>query len=390
MTPSINTVPAQHITPTRHWPLLAAIVLMAALTPSILLTAPAVAEQLAIQWGLNPARIGNLFMAELGAMGLAGLPAFWWLNRIDVRKAAFTSGLVFILGNLISAAVADYHTLMALRFFTALGGGSLMIICMSTAASLPNANRVYGLWLLGQLAVGAVGLQVLPILFRHYGLAACYIALATLMAAVLPLARAFPRSLSNTQITSTFKLNRSKTALGLLAIFCFYLSLSGVWTFIGAIATSASINAQDAGKILAIATVTGIIGAGCAALIGNRLPRSLLLLIGYAVMVAAVLMLQGQPDVLRFTLAALAFKLAWTFVVPLLLARINELAPGGGLMNASNLVIASAVAVGPAIAGHLIQNTGDYHSTLIGATALTLVSMALILISRASKGQENA
>lgn len=390
MTSSINTVHPQQTTHTRHWSLLAAIVLVAALTPSILLTAPAVAAQLASQWGLNPAQIGNLFMAELGAMGLAGVPAFWWLKRVDLRKAAFISGLVFIIGNLISAVIADYNTLMALRFFTALGGGSLMIICMSTAASLPNANRVYGLWLLGQLMVGAIGLQVLPILFQHYGLAACYIALAALMAVVLPLARAFPAGISSTKTISTPELNKSKVTLGLLAIFCFYLSLSGVWTFIGSIGSSASLNAQDTGEILAIATVMGIIGAGCAAVIGDRLPRSLLLIIGYAVMAAAVLMLQGQPDLLRFTIAALAFKFTWTFVVPLLLARINELAPSGSLMNASNLVIASAVAIGPGIAGHLIQNSGGYYSTLVSATVLTLFSLALVLISRSKKGQDNA
>lgn len=390
MTSSINTVYPQQATTPRRWPLLAAIVLMAALTPSMLLTAPAVAAQLASQWGLNPAQIGNLFMAELGAMAFAGLPAFWWLKRFDLRKAAFISGLMFIIGNLLSAVVVDYNTLMALRIFSALGGGSLMIICMSSAARLPNASRVYGLWLLGQLIVGAVGLQVLPHLFQHYGMAGCYITLALLMTVVWPLARAFPVSLSSAKVSSAPELNKCKATLGLLAIFCFYISLSGVWTFIGSIGSSASINAQDTGEILAIATVMGIIGAGCAAMIGNRLSQSLLLIIGYAVMVAAIVLLQGQPDLLRFTTAALAFKLTWTFILPLLLARINELAPNGGLMNASNLVIASGVAIGPGIAGYLIQGSGDYRSTLIGATALTLLSLILILVSRPEKGQNNA
>lgn len=384
MTSSINTVHPQQTITTRHWPLLAAIILFAAITPSLLLTAPAVAAQLASQWGLNPARIGNLFMVELGAMSLATLPAFWWLKRIDLRKAAFISGLMFIIGNLLSAVVVDYSTLMALRFFTALGGGSLMIICMSSAARLPNASRVYGLWVLGQLTLGAIGLQVLPQLFQHYGLAACYITLAVLMSVALPLARAFPAGISSTKVNSTPELNKSKATLGLLAIFCFYISLSGVWTFIGSISSSASINAQDTGQILAIATVMGIIGAGCAALIGNRLSQSLLLVVGYAVMATAVLLLLGQPDLLRFTIAALVFKFTWTFVLPLLLARIVELAPSGSLMNASNLVIGSGLAVGPGIAGYLIQSSGDYRSTLLGATALILLSLTLILISRSN------
>ncbi|MEB2647832.1 MFS transporter [Pseudomonas canadensis] len=384
MARSIRTVHPQQTITNRHWWLMAAIVVFAAITPSLLLTAPAVAAQLASQWGLNPAQIGNLFMVELGAMSIATLPAFWWLKRVNLSKAAFISGLIFIIGNLLSAIVADYNTLMALRLFTALGAGSLMIICMSSAARLPNASRAYGLWVLGQLTLGAIGLQVLPRLFQHYGLAACYITLAILMAVALPLTRSFPASIANTKINSTPELNKGKATMGLLAIFCFYISLSGVWTFIGSISSSASINAQDTGQILAVATVMGIIGAGGAALIGNRLSQSLLLIIGYAVMATAVLLLKGRPDLLRFTIAALAFKFTWTFILPLLLARIVELAPSGSLMNASNLVIGSGLAVGPCIAGYLIQSSGDYSSTLLGATTLILLSLILILISRSN------
>lgn len=67
---------------------LAAIVLFAAITPTILMTAPAVAAQLASEWQLSPARIGDLFSVELGAMSLATLPAWWWLKRVDWRAAA--------------------------------------------------------------------------------------------------------------------------------------------------------------------------------------------------------------------------------------------------------------------------------------------------------------
>ncbi len=48
--------------------LLAAIVIFAAIAPGILMTAPAVAAQLASEWQLKPGQIGWLFSAELGAM----------------------------------------------------------------------------------------------------------------------------------------------------------------------------------------------------------------------------------------------------------------------------------------------------------------------------------
>ncbi|MCQ4010697.1 hypothetical protein FK521_29925, partial [Klebsiella pneumoniae] len=44
--------------------LLAAIVIFAAIAPGILMTAPAVAAQLASEWQLKPGQIGWLFSAE--------------------------------------------------------------------------------------------------------------------------------------------------------------------------------------------------------------------------------------------------------------------------------------------------------------------------------------
>ncbi len=46
--------------------LLAAIVIFAAIAPGILMTAPAVAAQLASEWQLKPGQIGWLFLKRTG------------------------------------------------------------------------------------------------------------------------------------------------------------------------------------------------------------------------------------------------------------------------------------------------------------------------------------
>lgn len=366
--------------------LLAAIVLFAAITPTILMTAPAVAAQLATQWQLSPSQIGDLFSTELGAMSLATLPALWWLKRVDWRRAALLAGVLFIAANLFSMLAHDYSMLLALRFCSALAGGSLMIICLSSAASTSNPGRVYGLWVMGQLVVGAIGLSILPRLFEHYGLSACYLILAGLMTIFLPLARYFPQGSPSTEKTAenVALASKWKAALGILGILSFYISLSGVWTFIGSISTHAGLSAESSGEILAIATMTGIVGAGCASLIGNRLPRLLLLLLGYGLMAGSVLLLLGQPEMLRFALAALLFKFTWTFILPLILACLADLDRSGKLMNASNLVIGGGLAIGPTVAGRLIEASGGFQALLIGGACITLLSLVLILSCRPS------
>jgi predicted MFS family arabinose efflux permease len=366
--------------------LLAAIVLFAAITPTILMTAPAVAAQLATQWQLSPSQIGDLFSTELGAMSLATLPALWWLKRVDWRRAALLSGLLFITANLLSMLAHDYPILLALRFCSALAGGSLMIICLSSAASTANPGRVYGLWVMGQLVVGAIGLSILPQLFEHYGLSACYMILAALMTLFLPLARHFPQGSPAPEKTTerTTLASRWKAALGILGILSFYVSLSGVWTFIGSISSHSGLSAEASGEILALATVMGIVGAGCASLIGDRLPRLLLLLLGYALMAGAVLLLLGQPDMLRFAVAALLFKFTWTFILPLILACLADLDRSGKLMNASNLVIGGGLAIGPTVAGRMIEASGGFQSLLIAGACVTALSLVLMLSSRPS------
>lgn len=364
--------------------LLAAIVLFAAITPTILMTAPAVAAQLATQWQLSPSQIGDLFSTELGAMSLATLPALWWLKRVDWRRAALLTGLLFIVANLLSMLAHDYPILLALRFCSALAGGSLMIICLSSAASTANPGRVYGLWVMGQLVVGAIGLSILPRLFEHYGLSACYLILAALMTLLLPLARHFPQgSPAPEKAAERIALaSRWKAALGILGLLSFYVSLSGVWTFIGSISSHAGLSAEASGEILALATVMGIVGAGCTSLIGDRLPRLLLLLLGYALMAGAVLLLLGQPDMLRFALAALLFKFTWTFILPLVLACLADLDRSGKLMNTSNLVIGGGLAIGPTVAGRMIEASGGFQSLLIAGACITVLSLVLILGSR--------
>lgn len=363
---------------------LAAIVLFAAITPTILMTAPAVAAQLASEWQLSPARIGDLFSVELGAMSLATLPAWWWLKRVDWRTAALIAALLFIVANLLSMRADTYAALLALRCASALAGGSLMILCLASAATTANPSRVYGLWVMGQLVVGALGLIVLPGLFERFGLNACYLILAGLMTLLLPLARAFPAGNATAPANHGPSLpgSRWKAVLGVGAVLAFYISLGGVWTFIGALGARVGISPQHSGEVLAIATVMGIAGAASASLIGRRLPRAMLLLGGYALMATAVLLLLGEPALLRFALAALLFKFTWTFILPLVLACLADLDHSGKLMNASNLVIGGGLAIGPAIAGRLIEASGGFTLLLLGAAVITLLSLVMIFTSR--------
>lgn len=364
--------------------LLAAVALFAAITPAVLLTAPAIASQLAVQLQLEPARIGDLFAVELGAMSLATLPSLYWLKRVDWRLAGLLAALGFILANLASAQAVDYHTLLGLRGLSAFCGGSLMILCLSCAAGMPNPSRAYGIWVLGQLVLGAIGLALLPRLYQAYGLGAGYLALAALMLLALPLIRAFPAGASAVASGGSQQPApaRWKVLTAILGLFGFYVALSAVWTFVGAIGARAGLSATLGGEVLAVATLAGIVGAGCASLIGERWRRERQLVAGFSLMALAILLLLGDPPLARFALAALLFKFTWTYALPFILASLAELDASGRLMSLSNLVIGAGLALGPAIGGRLIGADGSFQNLLPAAAALTVLALPLILGSR--------
>lgn len=362
--------------------LLTAIIIFAAIAPGILMTAPAVAAQLASQWLLTPAQIGHLFSTELGAMSLATLPAWWWISRVNWRRVAALAAGVFIVGNLASALVSDFSLLLGLRFIASLAGGTLMILCITCAAGTTNPSRVYALWVLGQLVLGAVGLLVLPLLFAHFGLMAVYLILTVIMLCCLPLIRAFPSGFHPAQSSAHAAAPPLfRKIFAVLAVLTFYISLSAVWTFIGSIAAAAGLSPVNSGQVLAAATLFGIAGAGGAAFISAKRSGNGLIWLSYGLLIAGIALLFQAPLLLRFALAAVLFKFTWTFVLPFILARVAGLDNNGKLMNNINLVIGGGMAIGPTLAGYLIESSGGFDTLLIGALGSALLSLLLISLA---------
>ena len=365
----------------------ALIVLFSSVVGALLLMAPAVASQLQLQLGLNPSQTGDLFSAELGAMSFASIPAMWWMRKFNIRTMSTIFGTVFIVGNISSAYIGEYGTLLAIRFCTSLAGGSLMVLCMSLAAQTKDRNRVYGLWVMGQLSFGAIGLAVLPHFFDTFGIGIVYWVLAILMIVALPLVRFLPQRniaadhISDEQTGPTPKYVL-RAALGLVAVLAFYISLSGIWTFVGGIAGASLIGTETSSVILSIATVLGIAGSALATVLGDRPNTRTNLLVGYLAMTLSVALLAGMPGLLRFAAAALLFKFTWTFILPYIMSTLSGLDRSGRLVNLANIAIGGGFALGPFMGGRLVESAGGYGTLITVSVTGLLLSLILILAAQ--------
>ena len=172
--------------------------------------------------------------------------------------------------------------------------------------------------------------------------------------------------------------------IAIFAVLAFYIGLSGVWAFIGTIASAAGIGPESTGAILAIASLLGIVGSLTATLVGSRLPRTISLVLGYGGMTGAVAALLGAPGLVRFALAAFVFKLVRTYVLPYILASVADLDTDGRLMGTTNLVIGGGLAIDAAVAGQLLERSGAPTAMLTASIAFLILSFLLINLSRFS------
>lgn len=374
---------------------IAALVAFAAITPMALLVAPALAAQLGAELAVGPSQIGTYFFVENGAFSAASLLSLLWLGRVDVRAMGMIALAVFAIGNLATALLlGDYTTLLLLRAVTGFGGGTLMVLSMVSAQDADNPDRVFGYWVIGQLVAGAVGLAVLPHLFAGFGLKSFYVALAILTLLLAPLHKGF-RAPAAAKAADTRPVAGSRfvvvAILAVAAILAFYIAIGGVWTFASMAAEQAGMQGAAVGNILAVASLFGIAGAMLASFLGGRTGRTAMLLLGYAILVLSVAALALFGSGTAYIAAICAFKFAWTFVLPFVIAEVAGRDPSGRLVASTTMIIGTGLSLGPLFAGTMLEAAWSLRSVFVAAAACGVLSFACLLLSpRQAVGSPNS
>lgn len=364
-----------------------AIFIFAAIGPFILLSAPVIAQQVAVEWQLTPSQVGTFFFVELGVMSLATIPAYFWAKKIAFKQAALISALIFIIGNIVSIFAKSFDMLLIARAIAALGGGSLMIITMTSCSLTSHPDRTYGLWILGQVVLGALALFFLPQFFPFGGLKIAFGFMIVVAFIALPFYRYFADFIIEKKpaVADAASSNKLLGILSVVATLIFYIAIGGVWTFISSIGAHAKIDMNFVNSILAISTIVGILGCFLPSILGGKINRKFALIFGYGLFFISLIMLLNQISNNNFVFAVIAFKFTWMFTIPFILATVGSLDSSGKLMNTVNLAIGAGLALGPVVAGKIIENTGNFN-LLIGYTiAVFALSFVVIYLCNLKK-----
>lgn len=356
----------------------AVLVALGGLTAAILILAPAIVGGYITRLGFSPQQAGYLISADMAGMGLATLPALWWINRLNWRQVARAALLITVVGNLLTAGMDSFSAILVTRFFTALAAGTAMSVCLSSIGLTRDPDRVFGLWVVGQLCIGAAGLALFPTITAQWGFQSVFIMLAAALLVLSLFVRHLPTNGANGKAAASrssegvIKYRLLFAVCGILGVFCFYIGLSGIWAFLERIGVAYELKPEFIGYTLSLSSLAGVAGALTASALSCRWGRFLPVVAGFCIIALSLALLLDRLSSQGYLLAACMFKYAWTFILPYLLASVTAIDKTGRIILLANIMIGGGLAIGPAIAGGLIANGGHRPVIWLGLAFMAL------------------
>lgn len=333
---------------------------------------------LADAMSLDAAQLGTLAGAELGGVALASLAASYWYSRANLHLIAGLALTVAIVGNALTASMADFKFLLALRFAIGfLGSGVIYAMSFGLIGQSPNPDRLVALVVILQVVGMAISMAALPTILEQWQLAGMTTTIAIVMFSGVFVLFVLPKRASTVQRradTSRLQL----LPLGLLCcMILFCVGLGGLWAFLERIGDSAGYSAQEIGNTLAVGGLIGGLGAVAALLLGLRVGRLLPLLISLGAMTLSGMLFAYSTSWSSFLVAILLFNFFWNFILPYLMGAIAMADRSGRSMVMIPAAQGLGLALGPALTGWFIVGSGYAQAGQV--SAIVFIACLLLL-----------
>jgi predicted MFS family arabinose efflux permease len=309
----------------------------------------------------------------------------------------------------ISAFSVSYAAMIAGRLIIGAGSGLAISGANAAVAAREDAERIFAIiWTMGG-GLYAVLAVSLPLATEGGNYPLGFGGLLVLCLAALPFilwippkpdpSRALP-TLGNDQATTHTpddtepEIAKPFGLLSLTAIFGMFIYSAGeqaLWTFAYNLPIENGVDPTLASQILACITLFGLVGGGIAALIGVRLGRVMPIVVGTLLSAIGRWLYISAAGTGTLLAAAVFWGLGFYFVSPYQIGIAAALDRKGRVAVASAAAMNFGYAVGPGMAGRILQYTDrDWLMAVIAGS--TLASMVLILplairVERASKGK---
>lgn len=359
------------------WPSVLGNVYLCTLPALVIIFLPVLVGSLVQELQFSNRQSGFIVTLDMLGYTLGTVAAFFGIKRFNWRSFALGAVLLMVLANALSGGTSDYSQLLALRFFSGLGGGLLTAITFAAIGQMRSPDSVYGLWLVSQAAFGLVGFQFFYQITANWGGTGGFMVLSLLLLLGVVAIRVVPpqhlhkHEQSKDRPESAYSMP-TQAVMGILAILLVYIGLMVIYTFLERIGTDAGLSSEEIAKSFSMMSVAGLIGGGIAAKLGSKYGRKVPIVISTAGCVLAINVVVTDVDFLLYAAVCCLYFGLWSCLLPYLVGVLAAADDSGQLLSLGNAAIGGGLALGPFVAALLVQ---DNNFTL-----LSLVSSLFIVL----------
>ena len=332
-----------------------------------LLLGPLLVGQYIEELGVSEAHAGIILSTELSAFALGAAALFAVLGQ-NWRRIVTIALLLMAIGNALFLFVESVPAVVVARFIAGFGAGMLMTMTMQVIALMRDPDRIYGLWTVVQLLLGAAAMIAFPAVIAYGGIKAVFLIWALMGVLLFATIQFYPPGRDQNIKPERQKAAARRFVLGLLCLFglfVYYSGQTGVWVYLERLGDSWGISQEMVAYTLFASLIAGIAGSGLAILLGKKLGRTVPIKASLLFSAAGISLLIQSGGATLFTVAACLFNFGWYLFLPYITAVIAAADDSGKLLTGLAVTFPASLAAGPALAAMLIDRSGTLLPGLI-------------------------
>jgi len=328
--------------------------------------------------------VGWLFSLENAALALSTLAAAGPLARWSRKGTALLGGTVVAVANIVAAFAGSYETLLLTRVLVGIGAGLVGASGTAAAAASRDPQRVYAVVTVAWGLLGAAEPTLLAYVIEPFGTRGGFMLLAGLGVLLMPTFVWLlpPRESSEERATLLSAPNRGLALIMMFGLLVFETGQGGIYTFVAQIGENVGLDAYEVGNSMTGSGLAGLVGGVIAAALGERLGLKWPIVIGIALNAIAAAGIALGSDASMYVGLLVLWNAAYYFVIPYLMGAMAELDDRGRWVVASDGAWTLGDALGPGLAGTLVERSGYTTLAMLSMLAAAVCIVAALIVMR--------
>jgi len=332
--------------------------------------------------GLQESQASWIVALELAGLGGASAVLASGRPNMDRRRLVRVAVLSYVVANFLTLFTVGWQAIASVRFAAGLmAEGPLYAVATLRAAATTRPHVAFAWITTSQVACAVLSLSLLPVLASGWGLAGLIVPVSALSLLVLFVPMADSQIAGGVAISVDHARRLALPPLACAcAIFVWHVGVGTYWALTGHFAAQAGLGAVAAGRILALSTAVGLLGALLPALLGPRFSRQRLFLMGMTLQLIGIGILAAGGSAGGFATSATMWNFSWNLALPYALAFFSEIDGGRGLIQLSPATQGIGLGVGAPV-GMAIRGAAGDTAVLCFYAAAVIISTTLLLLT---------